>query len=162
MRANARPEPVFGARSEFGSNRIERNVARRRHQMRLVHRNRAVARLEQVSADAQPRIDHAGVAPVRLAERPPEPLGRRRRQDQMDVVRHEAVRPDRHTSLAAALAQEIQIETIILVAEERLHPPIAALRDVMGQLRHDETGDAGQWRDSCGTKTCEIYLVLGI
>ena len=83
-----------------------------------------------------------------LAERAPEPLRRRRRQDQMDVVRHQAVRPHRHARLAAALAQQVEIETIILVAEERLHPPIAAPRHVIGQIRDDETGDAGPWRGS--------------
>ncbi|MGA2495382.1 MAG: hypothetical protein ABSF67_20990 [Roseiarcus sp.] len=48
--------------------------------------------------------------------------------------------------LAAALAQQIEIETIIFVAEERLHPPIAAQRHVTRQIRDDETGDAGHWR----------------
>jgi len=45
------------ARQAAPSHRIERDVARRRHQMVLVHDNRAEARLEQMSSHPRPRID---------------------------------------------------------------------------------------------------------
>jgi hypothetical protein len=38
-----------------------------------------------------PRVDEGRIAPVRLAERPPEALRRLRRQDQMDVAEFEAL-----------------------------------------------------------------------
>ena len=86
----------------------------------------------------------AGDAPPRA----PAPLRDRQRQDQRNGIRRQAVRPRRRVRLAAALAQEVEVETLILVAEDRLHPPIAALRHAMRQIRDDETGDARHERGS--------------
>jgi len=150
MGANARPASVFRALHQLRSNRIERDRTRRRHPMRLVHGDRAGARRKQAPGAPQPRVDHADVAPAPLAERAPESLRRRRRQDQMTGL---GVRPYDHAAaprLAATLARQVERETVILsfVAEDRLHPPIAALRHAMRRIRDDETGDAGHERGS--------------
>ena len=61
----------------------------------------------------------------------------------MDVVRHEAIGPHRDARLATALAEKIEIEQIVVVAEEDIQAPVAALRDMMRQIGDDETSDAG-------------------
>src|SRR5271170_6540136 len=95
---------------------------------------------------AQPRVDEGGIPPVRLAEGAREALRRRRRQDEMDMVRHQHVGPDRHGGLISSFTQQVAIEPIIVIAEEHALAPIAALRDVMRQVRNDVAGDAGHLR----------------
>ena len=79
---------------------------------------------------------------MRLAERPPQPLRRLRGQDQMDVVRHQAIGPYRDPFAPAGLMQKIAIERVIVVAEEHFFAPIAALGHVMRQIGNDKPADA--------------------
>jgi hypothetical protein len=55
---------VLRAAGEPRSHRVQRNIARRHHQMVLVHGDGADARLKQASGHAQPRIDESAIAPV--------------------------------------------------------------------------------------------------
>ena len=71
-----RPDPIQG------------DVPRRRHQVVLIHDDRGKARLKEMAGHPVARVDEGRIAPVRLAERPAKPLGRRGRQDEMDVVGH--------------------------------------------------------------------------
>ena len=59
------------------------------------------------------RVDEGGIAPVRLAQRPAEPLGRRGRQDEMDVVGHQAIAPHRDRLARAGLAKQIAVEFVV-------------------------------------------------
>jgi hypothetical protein len=78
-------------------------------------------------------LDDRGIAPVRLAERPPQRLLAVGDEDEMDVVRHQAIGPDGDALLAALARQEIAIKFIVLIAEEHALAPVAALRDMMGR-----------------------------
>jgi hypothetical protein len=49
---------------------VQRHIARRRHEMLLVHHDRAEARLEEMARHPEPRIDDRRISPVGLAERP--------------------------------------------------------------------------------------------
>jgi hypothetical protein len=69
-------------------------VTRRGNEMRLVHRDGVKAALEQMACPTEPRIDRADIAPVRLGERRPQAVFVARRDDQVDVVRHQAVGSD--------------------------------------------------------------------
>ena len=71
--------PVFGAAHQPRDRRIERDVTRRRQQMRLVHHHRAKANLEQMARPAEPSVDGLGAAPVRFGEGRPQPVRVRRR-----------------------------------------------------------------------------------
>ena len=68
--------------------RIERHIARRRHQMLLVHDDGAKARLKQMPGQAQPRIDDAALTPMRFAQGAAECLRRRGREDPMHMIGH--------------------------------------------------------------------------
>jgi hypothetical protein len=59
---------------------VQHDIARRDHQMVLVHDNRGKARLKRWPI-ARIRIGESGIAAARLAERPLETLGRPRGQD---------------------------------------------------------------------------------
>ena len=86
MRADARPWPVPGMARQPRDHWIERDVACRRQQVRLVHHHRAAATLEKMAGLAEPPVDCPGVAAVRFAKGLPQPIPVRRRHDQMDMI----------------------------------------------------------------------------
>lgn len=55
------------------------------------------------------------------------------------MVRHEAVGPDFNLLLAAPLGHQIEIGLVVVVAEERLLTPIAALRHVVRHARYNHS-----------------------
>ena len=127
MRANARPAPVFRPFDKPRPHRVHRQVARRRHQVLLVHRDRAEPRLEQMAGHPEAGVDRRRVAPMRLAERAPERLLAVGDENEVNVVGHQTIGPDRHAVLAALVRQEIAIERIVVVAKEDALAPVAAL-----------------------------------
>ncbi len=118
-------------------------MARRRQKVLVVHRDRAEARLEEMSGHPKPGVDDQRIPPVCFAERPSQSPFRVRNQDEMDVVGHEAIGPASNAVPAALAGQEIAIELVVVVAEEYLLAPIAALGHVMRKARNGETRDAG-------------------
>ena len=64
-------------------------------------------------------------------------------EDQMDMVWHEAIGPDRHGSLVHLPAQDIAIDILIAVFEEDRLAAIAACGDVMGTAGNDNAGETG-------------------
>jgi hypothetical protein len=88
MRAGVRPRPVFGAARQLRDYRIEHDVTRGRHQVRLVHYHCAEAALERMPRPAEPRVDGPRVAPVRFGKRRPQPIAAGWRHDQMDMIGH--------------------------------------------------------------------------
>jgi hypothetical protein len=60
----------------------------------------------------------------------------------MDVVRHQAIGPDLHRRLAAALGQEVAIELVVRRLEEHRLAAVAALGHVMREARNDDAADA--------------------
>jgi len=78
---------------------------------------------------------------MHLAERPPETLRRLRGQDQMDVVRHQAIGPHRDPLAPAGLLQKIAIERVVAVAEKKqgFAPDVL----VTDKLRSERRGQGG-------------------
>ena len=145
MGGNARPAPVFRPFDKPRPHRVHRQVARRRHQVLLVHRDRAEPRLKQVAGHPEACIDRRRVAPMRLAERASERLRAVGNENEVNVVGHQTIGPDRDALFAALDRQDIAIERIVVVAKEDALAPVAALRDVMGKAGDDELGDAGHF-----------------
>ncbi len=90
-----------------------------------------------------PRVDDAGVTPMRRRERAPQPVRVGRRQDEMHRVRHPAPCPNLDAGGPAMLAEQVAIEGVVGVGEERARAAIAALGDVMRQAGDDDAGEAG-------------------
>ena len=61
----------------------------------------------------------------------------------MDVVRHQAPRPDLHVGGAAGRREQVTIKRVVVVAEERSRTSVATLRHVVRQAGNDDTGEAG-------------------
>jgi len=64
----------------------------------------------------------------------------------MDVVGHQAVRPDLHAMTAAPLGHEPEVCPVIGIAKERLLAAIAPLRDMMRIPRNDDTCESRHGR----------------
>jgi hypothetical protein len=105
--------------------------------MILIHRHRAEATLEQMACPAPACADEGGIPPVRLADRPGEAGLVRGGQDEMNMVRHQAIGPTGDAVALQAPPHQIQIDRLIAGFEEYALPPIAALGDVMRRARDD-------------------------
>src|SRR5208283_951294 len=81
------------------------------------------------------------VAPMRLANRPPQTVLRVRHRDQMRMIRHQAISPDFHATLLAPMTHQLQIGGVILLAKERRLPTVPALGNMM---RHPGNNDTCQ------------------
>ena len=78
-----------------------------------------------------------------LADRAPQSVGGLRHGDQMDMVGHQAVRPDLNLLGTAPLRHQFAGSLVVLVAKERLLPTVPALGDVMRKTRYDNTCQSG-------------------
>ena len=81
---------------------------------------------------------------MRPAERGAQAPGLARHQDQVDMVRHQAISPDRDPGRARMFAQEIELDAGVRVLEEDLLAPVAPQgnlnpHDVLRQARHLHT-----------------------
>jgi len=72
--ARARLGPVFRALDQPRPDRIQRDIARRAHQMRLIHRDGTEPPLPQMPGRSRAGIDIAGIVAVHVAERPAQPV----------------------------------------------------------------------------------------
>jgi hypothetical protein len=134
--------------------------------MRLVHRDAAEPSLKQVARPARARIDESGVAPMRFADRAGKAgrcardVGAGWRQEQVHMVRHQTVSRADHAVKLQPFGEEVAVEREVRRLGENLHPAVAALGDVMGNVRKDDTsepshaGDAGVERLSYQWVSC--------
>lgn len=98
--------------------------------------------MEAVACPPPPRVDEIGIAPTRLADGEAEPRFIARREDQMDVVGHEAIGPDLHAASTGLLGQ-IAVDLLVAVFKEDRLAAVAPLGHVMRQSGHDDAGEAG-------------------
>jgi hypothetical protein len=68
-------------------------------------------------APALAAVDHASVTAVDLSDRPSESISRLRHRDQMDMIWHQAIRPDLDPVSAAPLSHQFQVALVILIAK---------------------------------------------
>ena len=89
-----------------------------------------------------PRIEVSSVETVRPRQRQRQAGGVGRRKDEMDVIGHEAIVPNRNAELSTRFCEPIAIEFIIPRLEENMLTAIAPLSHVMWRVRNDDAGDA--------------------
>lgn len=61
------------------------------------------------------------------------------------MVGHQHPAPDLYASGTTMMSQEIAIERIVIVAKEGLRPPVAALSNMIWNIRNDDTSETGHW-----------------
>ena len=91
-------------------------------------------------------VDQATVAPVRLTDTTAQTVLAFRNRNKVDMVWHQAVRPDGYTALPAPISQQGEIGQVVLIAEESLHSPVAALGNMVRDAGGYDTRDSGHIR----------------
>src|SRR5208282_5048706 len=127
--------------AQTGTRRIEFHVARRRQQVRFVHHEGGEPPLPKMTTPPLAEVHPPCVAPMRLANRPPQTVLRVRHRDQLRMIRHQAISPDFHATLLAPMTHQLQIGGVILLAKERRLPTVPALGNMM---RHPGNNDTCQ------------------
>ena len=95
MRSGAAPRPVTRIGDQTGTHRIQFHVPRGRKQVRFVHHERSETPLPQIAPPFFTEVDSTRIAPVRLADGPPQTILRLWHRNQVDMIGHQAVSPPR-------------------------------------------------------------------
>ena len=106
--------------------------------MGIVEHNRSEAALKQMAGPASTCVDEVGIAAMGFAHGATEVAGSRRRENEMHMVGHQAVGPNRYLRLRGLLGQQIQIDFLVAVLKEDRLAPVAALRDMMRKSRNHD------------------------
>jgi hypothetical protein len=114
----ARPAPVFNRLAEPHPQRVTLDVTDRCQQILLVHDEGVEAFLPQVSAPPVTEIDHPGVAAVCLGNRTAQSVLFARHQDDVHMVRHQAIGPNLRPAAFARGRHEELVLREVLVGEK--------------------------------------------
>ena len=109
--------------------------------MGFVHRDGGETVLEKMPAPAPSRVDERGVASMRIAQCPRETRGVVWRENEVNVVWHEAIGPDLDRRFAAMFGEKIAIDFLVADLEENGLAPIAALGNVMRTSGDDDASE---------------------
>ena len=106
--------------------------------MVVVQHNRSKTALDKMPRPPPSCVDEVGVAPMGFANRQTETFSMRGNQDQMNMVRHQAVSPHLHPMFFCLLAEQIEINRLIARIKEDGLAPVPTLCDVMSaSSNHD-------------------------
>ena len=108
--------------------------------MPLIHHERVKTLLPKVPSPAFPEIDHARVATMRLAQRVTQTELIGRDQDQVYMIRHEAVDQNLRATRATGHREQSPILGVVLVAKKGLLASITALGHMMRKPRDNPLG----------------------
>jgi hypothetical protein len=76
-----------------------------------------------------------------------------RREQQMHVVCHQAIRVHLAIKLSRVRAQDVKIRPVIRFAKETVRATVAPLNDVDGDVRDDQTGHSRHIRETAKDAT---------
>lgn len=91
-----------------------------------------------------PGVDKAGIAPVRIGKGPAQPVFVGWHDDDVDMVRHQAITPDFRPGPLCGLRQKVAVKRVVGILEKRLLPTIAPLGDMIRKARNDEAWTTGR------------------
>src|ERR1700733_8969957 len=89
---------------------------------------------------AAARVDELRVAPMGRSHGARETALILRHENQVNVVGHEAIRPDLDGSFRRLIGEEIAIDLLIALLEKNGLAPVAPLRDVMRKAGNHNSG----------------------
>src|ERR1017187_7389373 len=94
-------------------------------------------------APALPKIDAPAVAPVGLADGLAETVFGIGNGNQMNMIGHQAIGPNRDVEFSAPLGHEFHVCKVVVLAEESLLTAIASLGNVMRHPRNNNASKSG-------------------
>jgi hypothetical protein len=101
---------------------------------------------EKVAAPPAAGVYEIGVASVSFSDSEPEPQFIGRNNNEMDVIGHQAVRPNLDASFPGLFGQEATIDVLVAVFEGDRLSSIAALRHMLRAVGNDDAGETGHAR----------------
>ena len=87
-------------------------------------------------------VDGLSVGAVQLAHRASQAVGGRGHEDEVHMVGHQAVGPNLHAPSSGDPGQSREVEAVVGLGEECPLTAVAALCDVVGHARHDDSGQS--------------------
>jgi hypothetical protein len=137
MGSRAAPPITAWCVDQPSSHWVEFDIARGGQQVWLIEDEGGEPPLPQMASPPLSEVDHSGVTPMGFADRSTQTVGRLGDSDEVDMVGHQAVRPDLNVVDAARLRHQFQVRLIILIAKERWLAAISPLGEVVRQARYD-------------------------
>ena len=86
-----------------------------------------------------PEVDPPRVPAMCLADGATQALGGVRDNDQVNMVGHQAICPDRDLLCAAESRHELEVVLVVFLTEERLLSAVSPLGDMVGHVRSYHT-----------------------
>lgn len=93
---------------------------------------------------AEAGIDVARIVAVDMAERAPQPILVCGYRHDVDMVRHQAMGSDVHLRTPGRFREEIEVEFVVSILEERPFTPITALGRMVRRAGEDEARETGR------------------
>ena len=88
-------------------------------------------------------IDIARIVTMDVAEGPAQSILVARDRDDVDVIGHQAIGPDRHLRSRGCFGEQVEIERIVPIFEEHPLAPVAPLGDVVRNAWKDDAREPG-------------------
>ena len=145
MRRGAAPPIRLRPIDQTCTHRVHLHVARGRQQIIVVQDERRKPSRPRMPPPTLAEAHAPRVPPVRFADAQPKAILGTRHGNQMNVVRHQAVRPDLDAATPAPLGHQVDASLVVLVAEGGLLPTVSSLGNVMQDPGHYRT--CYSWHD---------------
>jgi hypothetical protein len=136
------PTPVTGVLHKLRPDWIQLYIADSAQKVSLIHGKRCEAALPKMPTPTLPGIYHSGVPTVGFTNGAPQTVLSLWNCNHVDVVRHKTIRPDLDFESSAPFSHKINVELIVILAEEGLHSAIASLGELMGGPGNHDASDS--------------------
>ena len=94
----------------------------------------------------KPRVDVTAVPSVGFCDRPGQTILAAGHEDQMYMIRHEAIGPNFDTVGFTVLGKQVTIERVVVLLNKDLLAAITPLRDMVGNTGNRNSGKPGHDR----------------
>ena len=125
------PPVILGFCDQMCPNRVELHISCRCKKVILTQRERGETSLPEITLPSFSEIDHAGITPMSFSYRSGQTILCLRNRDQMNMVRHKAIRPNFDIIFPTPLAHQGDIVFIVPIIEKRFHTTYPTLGDMV-------------------------------
>ncbi len=137
--ARTRPPVLNGMLDDRREDRVHFDVGQRAHGLAFIHWTRVEPFVPEMAAHASLEIQDPGVIRLQAAHDMGDPVDVKWRQEDVDVVRHQAISCHPDLPALAEFEEHVQVALPVLLGEEHGLTVVSALCDVVKQAGHDQS-----------------------